>query len=132
MSDYDPSALRSLATRAASSPLGIFPGVGLAAFSGVLQAALEWATSEETYLCGARMVGVAESDARSVLDDVVAERRALGLEVACEDTFQAARSRLYTGEIGREAGVLADYLTKTLIPADMRAAGLRFEWAEER
>ena len=100
--------------------------------SGALQAALKWALSEETYLCGARMVGVPESDARAVLDEVVAERRALGLEVACGDTFQAARNRLYTGAIGPEAGVLADYLTETMLPADMRAAGIRIEWAEER
>lgn len=132
MSDYDPSALRRLADQAASSPRGIFPGVGIVAFSGVLQAALKWATSEETYLCGARMVGVAESHARAVLDEIVAERRALDLEVACEDTFQAARNRLYSGDIGREAGMLADYLTETLLPADMRAAGLRFEWTEEQ
>lgn len=98
MTDFDPAALRSLAARAARSPRGVFPGIGLAVFSGAYRAALKWALDEDHYIAGARAVGVAESDAKAVLDEVVAERRAWGMTVACEDTFRAARNRLYSFE----------------------------------
>lgn len=132
MTDFDPSALRRLAARAASSPRGVFPGVGIAAFSGALNAAARWAQLEGSYIGGARMLGMAESDARTVLDEVVAERRALGLDAVCEDTFRASRKRLYARLFNTDADTIPAQLTGTLFPADIRAAGIRFEWEEQR
>ena len=32
--------------------------------------------------------------------------------------------------IRRDADTIAEHLTETMLPADMRAAGIRIEWAE--
>ena len=95
MSDYDPSALRRVAERVASSPGGVFPGVGILAYTGVVQAALRWANREQAFMATAQVLGAAESEARTLLDRVVADRLARGLDVDDEDTFRVARSRLY-------------------------------------
>lgn len=34
--------------------------------------------------------------------------------------------------IRQEADAIAEHLTETMLPADLRAAGVRFEWAAER
>ncbi|MFF7142257.1 hypothetical protein ACFZB5_13545 [Streptomyces nodosus] len=132
MTGYDPSTLRSLARRYAASPGGGFSGFGILAYSGALNAAVRWAEREQSYLSVARSIGVTETDARTVLDEVAAERHARWLDVNCDDTFREARSRLHSGAFDRDAKAICEYLTETLLPADLRAAGIRFEWAEQR
>ncbi|MGW5123292.1 hypothetical protein ACWEQ7_04355 [Streptomyces sp. NPDC004069] len=100
MTGYDPTALRSLARRYAASPSGGFPGFGILAYSGALEASVRWAEREQGYMTLARSIGVTESDARTVLDEVVTERQARWLDVNCDDTFREARGRLYTKILG--------------------------------
>ncbi|MET9073861.1 hypothetical protein ABZX95_17175 [Streptomyces sp. NPDC004232] len=51
-----------------------------------------------------------------------------------EQFYRVTRADVAAGweRIRHDADVIAAQLTETLLPADMRAAGLRFEWAEER
>ncbi|MBD0743574.1 hypothetical protein [Streptomyces sp. CBMA152] len=51
-----------------------------------------------------------------------------------EQVYRVNRADVATGRerIRDDLDAIAAQLTETLLPADMRAAGLRFEWAEER
>lgn len=50
-----------------------------------------------------------------------------------EATLEARRREAaYTAWLDEAMPRIAAELTEELVPADMRAAGIRFEWAEER
>jgi hypothetical protein len=56
-----------------------------------------------------------------LLDDFLAF-----LDEASEE--HRAREAAYREWLGRALPVIADELTETLLPPEMRAAGMRFEW----
>ncbi|MFE9448294.1 hypothetical protein [Streptomyces sp. NPDC006739] len=51
-----------------------------------------------------------------------------------EQAYRVTRADVAAGweRIRHDADAIAEQLTETLLPPDMRAAGMRFAWAEER
>lgn len=51
-----------------------------------------------------------------------------------EQAYRVNRADVAAGweRIRRDADAIAEHLTETMLPVELRAAGMRIEWAEER